>query len=59
MKVDLEVLTDVRKGEMFAICLNDTLVRLESQEKKGKRKKKATQQQFWRYVSCFQKRCWG
>lgn len=39
MKVDLEVLTDVRKGEMFAICLNDTLVRLESQEKKGKKKK--------------------
>lgn len=34
MKVDFEVLTDVRKGEMFAICLNDTLVRLESQEKK-------------------------
>lgn len=30
MKVDFEVLTDVRKGEMFAICLNDTLVRLES-----------------------------
>lgn len=34
MKVDFEVLTDVRKGEMFAICLNDTLVRLERQGKK-------------------------
>lgn len=36
MKVDFEVLTDVRKGEMFAICLNDTLVCLESQGKKKK-----------------------
>lgn len=34
MKVDFEVLTDVRKGEMFAICFNDTLVHLESQGKK-------------------------
>lgn len=34
MKVDFEVLTDVRKGEMFAIFLNDTLVRLESLGKK-------------------------
>lgn len=24
MKVDSEALTDVRKGEIFAICLNDT-----------------------------------
>lgn len=30
MKVDFEVLTDVRKGEMFAITLNDTFVCLES-----------------------------
>lgn len=37
MKVDFEVLTDVRKEEMFAICLNDTLVHLESLgEKKPK-----------------------
>lgn len=37
MKVDFEVLTDVRKGEMFAICLNDTLVHLESQEEEKKK----------------------
>lgn len=40
MKVDFEVLTDVRKGEMFAICLNDTLVHLESQGGKKKTTKK-------------------
>lgn len=60
MKVDFEVLTDVRKGEMFAICLNDTLVHLESQgEEKKKCQKKPTQQQFGRYVSCFQKQGWA
>lgn len=61
MKVDFEVLTDVRKGEMFAICLNDTLVHLESQggKKKTTKKKKTTQHQFGRYVSCFQKQGWA
>jgi len=59
MKVDFEVLTDVRKEEMFAICLNDTLVHLESQDRKKKQTNKTTEQHFWRNVSCFQKRCWG
>lgn len=35
-----EVLTDVRKGEMFAICLNDTLASLERQGGKKKNKPK-------------------
>lgn len=49
MKVDFEVLTDVRKGEMFAICLNDTLVHLESQggKKKPPKKKKNHPASIW------------